>query len=168
MNVNDILTTVSTKKANGHRNRHALARKNTQNMPINEEDQINHTLICTSGSRHDLMHNMYNITKKLRQIYPVIELSNDNLLDTPIASRPSTTASTDRYRFTTQVQVAYTGNNISRVSSRVGTLAGIGTGRVNPVLGDDQMVVSAPMDVNTSAYITSHNGSVLYLSLIHI
>ena len=49
--------------------------------------QLNHTLVCTNGSRHELLN---NVARNMRKIYPVIELPNDKLYVTPSSSRPST------------------------------------------------------------------------------
>jgi hypothetical protein len=100
-----------------------------------DEFYANHTLVCTNGSRHDLMH---NLARNLRKIYPVIELQNDKIGNTPASSRPSTTASNPQ-------------------RSRTPTFVTSGL-QVNDQYGR----MEAPEEVNTSAYTTSHDGAVIY------
>lgn len=114
---------------------------NRATAPGSDEHLNNHTLICTNGSRHDLMR---NVARNLRKIHPVIELPNDSNYVSPgasqPASRPSTTASTAGGRRPSTPLIDHRG------------------GALNTVVGDGQQVVT----INTSAYTVSHDNSVIY------
>lgn len=115
---------------------------NRATAPGNDDHTHNHTLICTNGSRHDLMR---NVARNLRKIHPVIELPNDNNHVTPGASQPASRPST-----TTSMTVGGRRPSTPLIDHRGGALSA--------VVGDGQQVVS----INTSAYTVSHDNSIVY------
>jgi hypothetical protein len=134
------------------------------NKQSDEHSAVNRTLVCTNGSRHDLLH---NLARNLRKIYPVIELQNDKAGNTPASSRPSTTASgagpgQPRTGVNTTAHVSVLSVNIAGRSTAHGDVQG----HVQPQMlqrtaaGGEQM--EAPEDINTSEYTVSHDGAVIY------
>lgn len=85
-----VLNAAASAKQQNNRRTLTVTYNRTRPKSAPDEHQQNNTLICTNGSRHDLLH---NLARNLRKIYPVIELQNDKIGNTPASSRPSTTAS---------------------------------------------------------------------------
>lgn len=136
--------------------------------PPDESALFNRVLICTNGSRHDLLP---NLARNLRKIYPVIELQNDKMGYTPSNSRPSTTASNGagasvagfRQRAATVVNSASAVRvlSVSRTTTAVGeSNRPSNSGTMTPV--NEEELTEAPEDINTSEYTVSHDGAVVY------
>lgn len=134
-------SSVSAKSAQGRAARRTLTASYSRNATGNSDEYMyNHTLICTNGSREDLLK---NIARNLRKIHPVIELPNDSNYVTPGASRPSTSASTslDARRPSTPL-----------IDHREGAVRSIMTPH------ELQQITA----INTSAYTVSHDNSIIY------
>jgi hypothetical protein len=129
--------------------------------PSDEQSAVNRTLVCTNGSRHDLLH---NLARNLRKIYPVIELQNDKAGNTPASSRPSTTASgtgTGRPRtgVNTTAHVSVMSVNIAGRSAAHSEEQSPSISR--PAVAEGEQM-QAPEDINTSEYTVSHDGAVIF------
>jgi hypothetical protein len=129
-----------------------------------EQSAVNRTLVCTNGSRHDLLH---NLARNLRKIYPVIELQNDKAGNTPASSRPSTTASgagTGRPRtgVNTTAHVSLLSVNMAGRSAVHSELQSpVQPQMLHPPAAEGEQM-EAPEDINTSEYTVSHDGAVVY------
>lgn len=129
--------------------------KNSRPSSGNDDHLANHTLVCTNGSRHELMK---NIARNLRKIHPVIELPNDKQSCTPSASRPSTTVSTSNSSSNTRPGLLPAA--VGAVPADPSLYAAVRSpSPADTVLRENTSCVVA---VNTSNYIVSHDDAVLY------
>lgn len=154
-----ILSAASNAAKAGRVTKRTLTASYSSNRPTsrNDDHMVNHTLVCTNGSRHELQH---NVARNLRKIHPVIELQNDKNSGTPGTtpgtSRPSTTASTGN--------APGVGRQRGLLPVAVGAVPVSNVSTESAVASTEMVVANKPevVAVNTSNYTESHDGAVLY------